>query len=736
MTVDELNVRLTADIGNLTQRLNQAERELEELGNTSEQATSRATAGFDALKGAISALGIGAALKEVVTAAGELEQNMGGSSAVFKEYATTLQQYAAQAYQTMGLSQSQYLATANKMGALFQGSGFSIAESVDLTSAAMQRAADVASIMGIDVSSAMEAVAGAAKGNFTMMDNLGVAINDTTLQIYAQEKGLGKLETTQQKVNAAMMMFMETSEYAAGNYARENATFAGSLQTFKAELQNAAAEIGTGLLPAAVQGIQALTTVFSDLTPFITAVATGLGVVGEAFELLENPVMRSVVYAGAATVAINKLTMAVGSSASGLILLGTLLSFVLGKYMQAQEVADETVSTGLDGISDSAEEAAAGIDKTKKSTEELKETAKSLMAPFDEITKLSGNTKTQLIDEGEAENIEGATAALTEYKGEAVSFEPPDLTPKFDWERLKADAESLKNDIVAVFTGTETESYQALSRLNDRISELFGEEWTDFWQGVGQDIFDAFYEFGSKKSYDAIYELNEKIKSVPFLDTFQEIGMNLGATLSEIVEGIKKLFDGDFEGASEHFAAAKLGAAKTTKAILNETPLGGMTGAVGFLAEGAADLVIEDNEQKQQRERENNDTLEQMERTIQGYIAGGMSADAALARTKTEFYDNSDMFGGQFVEWYNDLPQELRFEDKVDNWAAEFAQSGTINGNNIAAPVTATDIYSLLGGMPQSGPQYIKIDVKVDEDVLGSAYASYSDGQIEVTNGK
>ena len=37
-----------------------------------------------------------------------------------------------------------------------------------------QRAADMASVMGIDMSSAMEAVTGAAKGNYTMMDNLGV----------------------------------------------------------------------------------------------------------------------------------------------------------------------------------------------------------------------------------------------------------------------------------------------------------------------------------------------------------------------------------------------------------------------------------------------------------------------------------------------------------------------------------------------------------------------------------
>jgi len=84
----------------------------------------------------------------------------------------------------------------------------------------------------------MEAVAGAAKGNFTMMDNLGVAINDTTLQIYAMENGLGELVTTEDKVSAAMQLFMESTAYAAGNYARENETLAGSLTTAKAAFEN------------------------------------------------------------------------------------------------------------------------------------------------------------------------------------------------------------------------------------------------------------------------------------------------------------------------------------------------------------------------------------------------------------------------------------------------------------------------------------------------------------------
>ena len=116
---------------------------------------------------------------------GELEQNMGGSEAVFGKYADKMQGKAKEAFSNMGLSTSDYLATANKMGALFQGAGFSVEESMDLSSGAMQRAADVASIMGIDTSDAMEAIAGAAKGNFTIKTIVG---NSSDVIVFVGER--------------------------------------------------------------------------------------------------------------------------------------------------------------------------------------------------------------------------------------------------------------------------------------------------------------------------------------------------------------------------------------------------------------------------------------------------------------------------------------------------------------------------------------------------------------------
>lgn len=222
--------------------------------------------------GAFAALG-GAAL----SATGELEQNSGGMLQVFKENATEMEAIAKSAYTNMGLSASGFMGTANQIGALLQGSGFGIAESATLAADVMQRASDVASIMGIDISRAMESITGAAKGNFTMMDNLGVAINDNTIGQYALSKGITtstREMSTQQKVGLALELFMEKSAYAAGNYARENQTLAGSLNTAKAAMNNFLS--GAGSASAVADSfVAAAQTITASLTEIIPRLSEG-----------------------------------------------------------------------------------------------------------------------------------------------------------------------------------------------------------------------------------------------------------------------------------------------------------------------------------------------------------------------------------------------------------------------------------------------------------------------------
>lgn len=230
--------------------------------------------------------------KSSVTAYGELEQNLGGADAVFGKYSESIKSSAEDAYRVMGTSQSEYLATANKMGALFQGSGVDQQRSLELTAQAMQRAADMASVMGIETSAALEAVTGAAKGNYTMMDNLGVAMNATTLKAYALSKGLDVTwdsASNAEKAEIAMQYFFENTEQYAGNFEREaRETVSGSIGLLTASVESLMAGLGNSeadIVNLTQNVIDAFGSVKDNVMPVLQAVSDALPQVAQ--ELVE-----------------------------------------------------------------------------------------------------------------------------------------------------------------------------------------------------------------------------------------------------------------------------------------------------------------------------------------------------------------------------------------------------------------------------------------------------------------
>lgn len=579
MTVEELNVIVSANKDDFDRKIRQVNDNLVNVKKQSEDTSAGAMESFKSLASGLASLGIGNMVKQAISLAGDLQQNIGGSESVFKNYAGTIQKTAETAASSLGLSQSKYLATATKMGSLFQGSGFSVAQSADMVTQSMQRASDVASIMGISVDSAMEAVAGMAKGNFTMMDNLGVAINDTNLQIYAQEKGLGKLSTTQQKVNAAMQMFLDKSDYAAGNYAKENDTYSGALTTFKAELEDFAAEAGTALLPLVQSVLPVLSGAFNALKPVIMTVAEAVGGLGgivadiqakiEAATPAQQTMMKIAI---GMAVAIPAVTMATRLMAAAKAAYSGVLAFLIPKQLTFASALKATMgwigiivgalalfgmatNKGTESVEDSSEklkkeneaasDASEGVDDVAESTDNLTDSVKRSLAGFDELNRLSGNSGTlasSVVSSDDVENAEGLAEAMSNVQEQVggTSLETS-LGLNFDFDGLLDGLSGVLNkaneiitdlfgeefveffkdvgeDIFDIFNGNETEQYNALVRLNDRFKSLFGdlgEGWSDFWQGIGEGI----YKFANGDLLGGL----EKINSM-FEDLFGDLG--------------------------------------------------------------------------------------------------------------------------------------------------------------------------------------------------------------------
>jgi len=291
--------KATADLNKMERELKendvalkQTKKGLDDTGKAAEDSGHRFEKLSGILKASAAAVGAvavaaGAAAikmgKEVVKQFGELEQNLGGSEAVFGEYAKSIQKTGEEAYKNLGVSQSDYLATANKMGALFQGSGVEQQKSLELTEKAMQRAADMASVMGIDMQVALDSVAGAAKGNFTMMDNLGVAMNATNIEAYALAKGLDftwKTATQAEKAEIAMQMFFENTEQYAGNFAKESTqTVTGSIGLLQAALGSFTAGLGntnSDMTNLTENLVDAFKSVVANIVPIISNLTSAL----------------------------------------------------------------------------------------------------------------------------------------------------------------------------------------------------------------------------------------------------------------------------------------------------------------------------------------------------------------------------------------------------------------------------------------------------------------------------
>lgn len=599
MTVEELNVIVRANKDDFDRKIRMVNENLVNVKKQSEDTSAGTLSAFKTLASGLSALGIGAMIKNAISLAGDLQQNIGGSESVFKNYAGTIQKTAETAASSLGLSQSKYLATATKMGSLFQGSGFSVAQSADMVTQSMQRASDVASIMGISVDSAMEAVAGMAKGNFTMMDNLGVAINDTNLQIYAQEKGLGKLETTQQKVNAAMQMFLDKSDYAAGNYAKENDTYSGALTTFKAELEDFAAEAGTALLPLAQSVLPVLSSSLNALKPVIMTVAEAVGGLGgivadiqakvEAATPAQQTMLKIAIgmaVAIPAVTAATRLMRAAKLAYTGVlnILIPKQLTYAsalkatmgwIGIIVGALALLGIATNKGTEGIDDNSEKlkkeneaankAAKGVDDVAESTDNLTDSVKRSLAGFDELNRLSGNSGTlasSVVSSDDVDNAEGLAEAMSNVQEQIngtsfdFSFDGIYNSLKEVWQWLTTDgfklfqdgfneAVNIGSDIWSLIFGDEDEKYTGLKNLTDRIQNLFGEDFVNFFKGVGEDIYNIF-NGNETEQYNALVRLNDRFKSL-----FGDLGEDWSDFWQGIGEGIYKFANGDLLGGLE-----------------------------------------------------------------------------------------------------------------------------------------------------------------------------------------
>ena len=157
----------------------QADKTENKTGKLAKTLAKGLVAGVVAAGAAIVAVG-----KQAITSYADYEQLVGGVDTLFKNSSKKVQEYAANAYKTAGVSANQYMETVTSFSAsLLQSLSGDTEKAADVADMALTDMADNANKMGTAMSSIQDAYQGFAKQNYTMLDNLKLGYGGTKTEM-------------------------------------------------------------------------------------------------------------------------------------------------------------------------------------------------------------------------------------------------------------------------------------------------------------------------------------------------------------------------------------------------------------------------------------------------------------------------------------------------------------------------------------------------------------------------
>lgn len=192
MNLLDLAVKITCD--------DQASGEVDKIGdgikNKLGAAAKAGVAAVAAVGTATIAIG-----KTALDAYSNYEQLVGGIDTLFKSSSGKMQQYAANAYQTAGVSANRYMEISTSFAAaLINSLGGDTAAAADMANTAITDMSDNANKMGTSLETVQEAYMSLSRGNYEMLDSLKLGYGGTKSELERLLSDAEKFSAAQGKV--------------------------------------------------------------------------------------------------------------------------------------------------------------------------------------------------------------------------------------------------------------------------------------------------------------------------------------------------------------------------------------------------------------------------------------------------------------------------------------------------------------------------------------------------------
>ena len=272
----EVRVAVVGDAAQLQRELQKAEGHLSGFG-------ANAKKSGDILQSALFGGAVLYGAKKLVDAAGDLQQSIGGTAAVFEDASGAVNDFTKNSADLVGMSENAARTITSRLGASLKGFGMSTEEAAEQAINLTKTGADLAATLGGKTDDAVAALGSALRGEYDPLERFGIALKASEVNAKAVSMGLASSEsnvTAYAKGQATLALITERSAFAQGQFAREADTAQGQAQRAAAKTADASAKLGESLLP------------------IYTKIQQGIGFVADAFTTLPDSVQTGLIALG------------------------------------------------------------------------------------------------------------------------------------------------------------------------------------------------------------------------------------------------------------------------------------------------------------------------------------------------------------------------------------------------------------------------------------------------------
>ena len=336
MTVDELEVLITANTSALRKEINKTNTTINSLKKNAEKSQAGVTSAFKKLASGIAAIGIGKIIKDSIQTGMDAIESDSLFDTSLGNMADSVREWSNEISNTLGLNA---VAMRKNTGVIYNmttSMGLAQDNALKMSKGISILTEDMASFYNLDSSEAFNKLRAGLTGETEPLKALGILVDENTIKQVAYSEGIatvGSELTQQQKVLARYVAILKQTGNAQGDLARTINSPANQLRILKNQVSQLGLAFGNILLP-----------VLSAVIPYITA------------------------FAKVVTTALNSLAKFLGISTGG----GGL----------------NAVSTDIGNMATGLGDVSSGFDEAGKNAKKLK----GSLAGFDEMNTLSDNS--------------------------------------------------------------------------------------------------------------------------------------------------------------------------------------------------------------------------------------------------------------------------------------------------------------------------------------------------------